>query len=70
MTDFSSYGVAVPKILLPKKIDLQKWAVIACDQYTQDRAYWKILRYIAFHTKRKNDFFSYKIKPARIPYPL
>ena len=41
MTDFSQYGVSVPKILLPKKIDLEKWAVIACDQYTQDRAYWK-----------------------------
>ena len=41
MTNFETYGVAVPKILLPKKIDLQKWAVIACDQYTQDRAYWK-----------------------------
>ena len=41
MTDFSHYGLAVPEILLPKKIDLEKWAVIACDQYTQDRAYWK-----------------------------
>ena len=41
MTDFSQYGVSVPKILLPKDIDLEKWAVIACDQYTQDRAYWK-----------------------------
>ena len=41
MVNFSQYGVAVPEILLPKKIDLEKWAVIACDQYTQDKAYWK-----------------------------
>lgn len=27
-------------ILLPKK-DFEKWAVIACDQYTSDPAYWK-----------------------------
>jgi hypothetical protein len=35
-------GVAVPQLSLPSSnVDLQKWAVIACDQYTQDRAYWK-----------------------------
>lgn len=28
------------KILLPKS-DFQKWAVIACDQYTSDPEYWK-----------------------------
>ncbi len=29
-------------IMIPKKgIDLKKWAVVACDQYTSDRAYWK-----------------------------
>lgn len=27
-------------ILLPKK-DFERWAVIACDQYTSDRGYWK-----------------------------
>jgi uncharacterized protein (DUF1015 family) len=28
--------------MLPaKNVDLQKWAVIACDQYTQDAAYWE-----------------------------
>ncbi|MBQ7157834.1 MAG: DUF1015 domain-containing protein [Treponema sp.] len=41
MIDFSQYGVAVPEILLPKNIDLKSWAVIACDQYTQDRPYWQ-----------------------------
>jgi len=35
-------GIAIPDILLPKKgTDLSKWAVIACDQYTQDRNYWE-----------------------------
>lgn len=38
---YETYGVAVPEILLPKHIDLRRWAVIACDQYTQDRAYWQ-----------------------------
>lgn len=36
------YALAVPEILLPAdKKDLSRWAVIACDQYTQDRSYWK-----------------------------
>ncbi len=34
----------VPEILLPKKgIDLKKWAVIACDQFTSDKKYWEKL---------------------------
>lgn len=42
MEKFSTYGIDVPELLLPKKgTDLEKWAVIACDQYTQDRDYWK-----------------------------
>lgn len=32
----------VPEILLPKEgIDLSKWAVIACDQYTSQKEYWE-----------------------------
>jgi hypothetical protein len=35
-------GLAIPEILLPaSRVDLGKWAVIACDQYTQDRSYWE-----------------------------
>lgn len=42
MEKFSTYGLDVPELLLPKDgTDLEKWAVIACDQYTQDRDYWK-----------------------------
>lgn len=28
-------------ILLPKNTDMEKWAVIACDQYTSEPEYWK-----------------------------
>lgn len=27
-------------ILLPQKIDYQKWSVVACDQYTSEKEYW------------------------------
>ncbi|MDO5548182.1 MAG: DUF1015 domain-containing protein [Eubacteriales bacterium] len=33
--------VSVPKILIPKDgVDLSKWAVVACDQYTSQPEYW------------------------------
>lgn len=39
--------VRVPKILLPKKgIDMEKWATIACDQFTSTPEYWE--RLVAF----------------------
>lgn len=35
-------GIRVPKILLPKDgIDLNKWAVVACDQFTSEPEYWQ-----------------------------
>jgi hypothetical protein len=38
---FSSLGICVPDILLPNpSIDLTRWAIIACDQYTSSREYW------------------------------
>jgi hypothetical protein len=38
-------GLGVPEILLPRKeVDLRKWAVIACDQFTQDHSYWENVR--------------------------
>jgi hypothetical protein len=36
-----SLGLEVPLILLPQGVDMKKWPVIACDQYTQDRDYWE-----------------------------
>lgn len=31
-------------ILLPKNVNLEQWAVIACDQFTSDPAYWRRVR--------------------------
>ncbi len=37
-----SLGIRKPQILLPNpSIDLSKWAVVACDQYTSQKDYWK-----------------------------
>lgn len=42
MNLLETYGLKIPQILLPKdKANLKKWSVIACDQYTQDKDYWK-----------------------------
>ncbi len=39
---FESIGLQVPEILLPaKSIDLPKWSVVACDQYTSQPEYWQ-----------------------------
>ncbi|HAZ13575.1 MAG: hypothetical protein A2X86_13670 [Bdellovibrionales bacterium GWA2_49_15] len=38
----NTIGVKEPVILLPKEdIDLNKWAVVACDQYTGQPEYWR-----------------------------
>ncbi len=35
-------GFRLPRLLLPRPgIDLRKWAVIACDQYTSEPEYWQ-----------------------------
>ena len=34
-------------ILLPKSADMHRWAVIACDQFTSDAAYWQRVRNVA-----------------------
>ena len=39
---YKDIAVCAPKILLPKKgLDLSKWAVIACDQFTSEPKYWE-----------------------------
>lgn len=41
MKIISDLGIQIPQIYLPKKgIDLTKWAVIACDQFTSQPEYW------------------------------
>ena len=48
MKTFSNIGVQIADILLPKAgIDLQKWAVIACDQFTSEPEYWQEAAQIA-----------------------
>jgi Protein of unknown function (DUF1015) len=37
-----SIGIRFPRVLVPgADVDLNKWAVIACDQYTSEPEYWK-----------------------------
>jgi hypothetical protein len=41
MKIISDIGIQIPHVYLPKKgIDLTKWAVIACDQFTSQPEYW------------------------------
>jgi hypothetical protein len=42
MKNYPEAGIQVPDILLPNKsISLEKWAVVACDQYTSQPEYWE-----------------------------
>ena len=42
MKTYPSIGVQLPQIYLPKAgVDLTKWAVIACDQFTSQPEYWR-----------------------------
>lgn len=43
--NFEDIGLHVPTILLPRPgIDLSRWAVIACDQYTSQPEYWESVK--------------------------
>ncbi len=48
MKIFPQIGVQIPTTCLPNdRIDLSKWAVIACDQYTSQPEYWeKVAKYV------------------------
>jgi len=40
--EFRKLGIEIPTVLLPEKnVDLTKWAVVACDQYTSQPDYWE-----------------------------
>lgn len=42
MKNLTDIGIQIPQVYLPKDgIDLHKWAVIACDQFTSEPAYWQ-----------------------------
>lgn len=42
MKNFPDVGIQIAQVVLPKAgTDLQKWAVVACDQYTSEPTYWQ-----------------------------
>ncbi len=46
--NFENIGLHVPEIMLPAEgTDLNAWAVVACDQYTSQPAYWEEVNRIA-----------------------
>ena len=50
--------VRVPDVLLPKEgVDLKKWAVIACDQFTSQGQYWQQLSDYCGETSALNIIF-------------
>ena len=38
---FEKLGFYPADILLPKDCDMEKWAVVACDQFTSEPEYWE-----------------------------
>lgn len=47
MRNYPDIGIQVGEILLPQKgVDLKKWAVIACDQFTSQPEYWQKVKEI------------------------
>jgi hypothetical protein len=47
MRTFEKIGVQIPQVYLPTAgIDLAKWAVVACDQYTSEPEYWEQVKRI------------------------
>jgi hypothetical protein len=45
MKSYYDIGVCIPEIFLPRAgTDLEKWAVIACDQFTSEPEYWGKVR--------------------------
>jgi hypothetical protein len=41
MKIINDIGIQIPQVYLPKAgVDLNKWAVIACDQFTSEPEYW------------------------------
>lgn len=46
--NFDKIGLQVPEVLLPSEdVDLNKWSVVACDQYTSQLDYWNQVKEIA-----------------------
>ena len=41
MDKFEKVSLFPADILLPENIDMTKWSVVACDQYTSQPEYWE-----------------------------
>lgn len=66
-------GIQIPKILLPKEgISMEKWAVVACDQFTAEPEYWQEVEEIVgsspstFHLIYPEVFLKEENKDTRI----
>ena len=57
--NFDKIGLQVPEVLLPSnKVDLSKWSVVACDQYTSQLDYWnKVKDFVADDPSTLNVIF-------------
>ena len=60
-------GVSVASVLLPKsnKVDMTKWSVVACDQYTSEPGYWEGVT--AFVGDSPSTLRLYSLKPILKP---
>ena len=73
MKRFESIGVQIPEVYLPRPgVDLTRWGVIACDQYTSEPEYWAEVERIvgenpsAYHLILPEVFLGQPDEPARI----
>lgn len=41
MSEKNNSGFLPAEILLPKNVDMEKWSVVACDQFSSERDYWE-----------------------------
>ena len=44
MSKFDAVCFYPADILLPRGVEMEKWSVVACDQYTSQPAYWDEVR--------------------------
>ena len=45
MKNFPSVGIQAPEILIPNnQTDFEKWAIVACDQFTSQPEYWNAVK--------------------------
>lgn len=48
MRDYPEVAIQIPDVLIPNEsVSREKWAVVACDQYTSQPDYWEKVRQIA-----------------------